>query len=138
MWIINLDDYREIFSDFFFNLNQICSLILPRYFRWHKITNIEIFLAQEKRYFLRYEKVHDYEQAYNLYSEKQEKEPENFELALGRLRCLEALGEWDGLMETCKFWWNGDHVQEKQRYECRTAMARVTTLAAWAGIMLTH
>lgn len=41
-----------------------------------------------------YEKLHDWEKALDAYDRKQEQSPNDFELSLGRMRCLEALAEW--------------------------------------------
>ena len=41
-----------------------------------------------------YEKLHDWEQALEAYNKKMIQNPEEINLALGRMRCLEALGEW--------------------------------------------
>lgn len=51
----------------------------------------------EQRWF---EKVHDWEQALRLYNVQLEKTPENFEVALGKMRCMEALGEWCVISKT--------------------------------------
>ena len=65
----------------------LCVAGLLEYARKHNSSEMHL----EERWF---EKVHDWEQAYLLYNAKLEKKPENFELALGKMRCMEALGEW--------------------------------------------
>ena len=41
-----------------------------------------------------YEKLHDWDQALDVYEKKMMTNPEKIELAMGKMRCLEALGEW--------------------------------------------
>lgn len=41
-----------------------------------------------------YEKLHEWEKALNAYERQQEKNPDDSTFLLGRMRCLEALGEW--------------------------------------------
>ncbi|VDP09821.1 unnamed protein product [Soboliphyme baturini] len=41
-----------------------------------------------------YEKLHDWEKALDAYERKQEMNANDMELTLGRMRCLEALGDW--------------------------------------------
>lgn len=41
-----------------------------------------------------YEKLHDWNKALDAYERKQEQNPTDFDLTLGRMRCLEALAEW--------------------------------------------
>ena len=41
-----------------------------------------------------YEKLHDWEQALEAYNKNLLQKPEDLNLSLGRMRCLEALGEW--------------------------------------------
>lgn len=46
-----------------------------------------------------YEKLHDWDRALENYERKQEQNPENFDLCLGRMRCLEKLGQWSDKFE---------------------------------------
>ncbi len=41
-----------------------------------------------------YEKLHDWDNALAAYEKKQDSNQDDFDLTLGRMRCLEALGEW--------------------------------------------
>ena len=41
-----------------------------------------------------YEKLHEWEKALNAYERQQEKSPDDTNFLYGRMRCLEALGEW--------------------------------------------
>ena len=43
-----------------------------------------------------YEKLHDWENALRAYEKKYEQDPDDTDLLLGRMRCMEALGEWYG------------------------------------------
>jgi phosphatidylinositol kinase/protein kinase (PI-3 family) len=48
-----------------------------------------------------YEKLQDWTEALRAYEKKQETNKEDVELMLGRMRCLESLGEWGQLHEVC-------------------------------------
>ena len=41
-----------------------------------------------------FEKLHDWEHALEAYEMKHEEDPNDDDLLLGRMRCLEALGKW--------------------------------------------
>jgi FKBP12-rapamycin complex-associated protein len=41
-----------------------------------------------------YEKLHNWEKALHSYQERLEDNSEDVDLALGQMRCMEALGEW--------------------------------------------
>ncbi len=41
-----------------------------------------------------YEKLHDWDNALRCYETQYELDPDQGDLLLGRMRCLEALGEW--------------------------------------------
>lgn len=41
-----------------------------------------------------YESLHDWDAAYKLYQNKYYLHPEDVNLTLGRMRCLQAMGEW--------------------------------------------
>ena len=41
-----------------------------------------------------YESLHDWDAAYKLYQNKSYLHPEDVDLTLGRMRCLQAMGEW--------------------------------------------
>ncbi|ALC39457.1 Tor, partial [Drosophila busckii] len=69
-----------------------------------------------------YEKLHNWEEAlrqYNLVDSR------DLETRLGRLRCLEALGEWSELSGECKQEWSGLSL------EARTRASPLAAVAAW-------
>ncbi|KAK3104575.1 hypothetical protein FSP39_005244 [Pinctada imbricata] len=72
-----------------------------------------------------YEKLHEWNKALQAYEIKQEKNPDDVNLTLGRMRCLEALAEW-GLLHgiACDKWSTCSD-------EDRTRMARMAAAAAW-------
>ncbi|XP_075136061.1 serine/threonine-protein kinase mTOR isoform X5 [Leptodactylus fuscus] len=72
-----------------------------------------------------YEKLHEWEDALAAYDKKIEVNKEDSELVLGRMRCLEALGEWGQLhTQCCENWTN---VSE----DAQAKMARMAAAAAW-------
>lgn len=72
-----------------------------------------------------YEKLHEWNKALEAYEKKQEEKPEDFNLTLGRMRCLEALAEWGHLHQiACEKWGTSSD-------ENRTDMARMAASAAW-------
>ncbi|XP_053547426.1 serine/threonine-protein kinase mTOR isoform X7 [Bombina bombina] len=72
-----------------------------------------------------YEKLHEWEDALVAYDKKLEVNKDDSELILGRMRCLEALGEWGQLhQQCCENWTN---VNE----DARAKMARMAAAAAW-------
>ena len=52
-----------------------------------------------------YEKLGRWEDAKAVYEEKQRREPTNKALVLGRMRCMYALSEWEGLSNLCRDAW---------------------------------
>uniref|UniRef100_UPI00358FB62C serine/threonine-protein kinase mTOR-like n=1 Tax=Myxine glutinosa TaxID=7769 RepID=UPI00358FB62C len=72
-----------------------------------------------------YEKLHDWDDALAAYERKMEVARDDPELMLGRMRCLEALGEWGQLHQICCDKWTlvGEETQAK--------MARMAAAAAW-------
>ncbi|XP_065891468.1 serine/threonine-protein kinase mTOR-like isoform X2 [Dysidea avara] len=74
-----------------------------------------------------YESLHDWEAALRAYETKQyQKSGSDVNLTLGKMRCLEALGEWGKLYDlSCDSWGN---VPEE---DIRQKMARMATSAAW-------
>lgn len=71
-----------------------------------------------------YEKLHEWEDALVAYEKKIEVNKDDPELVLGRMRCLEALGEWGKLHQCCENWTN---VTE----DACAKMARMAAAAAW-------
>ncbi|KAJ7306353.1 hypothetical protein JRQ81_009696, partial [Phrynocephalus forsythii] len=72
-----------------------------------------------------YEKLHEWEDALLAYDKKMDTNKDDPELMLGRMRCLEALGEWGQLHQQCCEKWTlvNDETQAK--------MARMAAAAAW-------
>ena len=72
-----------------------------------------------------YEKLHEWENALQAYQKKLEADPEDIEHTLGKMRCLEALGEWGELHKVaCRKW---PDVSDDTRKD----MARMAAAAAW-------
>ncbi|XP_064642053.1 serine/threonine-protein kinase mTOR-like isoform X1 [Lineus longissimus] len=72
-----------------------------------------------------YEKLHEWTDALAAYERKQETNPDDMNLSLGRMRCLEALGEWGQLNSLSVEKW--PTVSD----EMRQTMARMAAAAAW-------
>ncbi|CAM4714382.1 unnamed protein product [Leuciscus chuanchicus] len=72
-----------------------------------------------------YEKLHEWEDALVAYDKKIDMNKDDPELILGRMRCLEALGEWGQLHQQCCEEWT--LVSE----ETQAKMARMAAAAAW-------
>ncbi|KAG8142392.1 hypothetical protein E2320_006314 [Naja naja] len=72
-----------------------------------------------------YEKLHEWEDALVAYDKKMDTNKDDPEFMLGRMRCLEALGEWGQLHQQCCEKWTlvNDETQAK--------MARMAAAAAW-------
>ncbi|XP_071144772.1 serine/threonine-protein kinase mTOR-like isoform X1 [Mytilus edulis] len=73
-----------------------------------------------------YEKLHEWNKALAAYESKlKEKNPDETNLTLGRMRCLEALAEWGQLHQiACEKWPTCSDLE-------RTNMARMASAAAW-------
>nr|QHX41461.1 serine/threonine-protein kinase mTOR [Halisarca dujardinii] len=72
-----------------------------------------------------YESLHDWEQAHRAYEKKQYVRPDDRSLKLGRMRCLDALGEWEKLYKlSFEYWETADD-------EIKRSMARMSAAAAW-------
>ncbi|KAI5755082.1 hypothetical protein M8J77_013919 [Diaphorina citri] len=72
-----------------------------------------------------YEKLQRWDKALASYEEKLSKDENNEELALGKMRCLEALGEWEQLSAAADYHW------EKLGDGARKRMARTAAAGAW-------
>ncbi|KAJ2945763.1 hypothetical protein O0L34_g605 [Tuta absoluta] len=72
-----------------------------------------------------YEKLHNWEQALDLYNKKLEVEPQDDESRLGQMRCLEAMGEWRKLYNNTTDQW--DSMGE----EIRKKAAKIGAAASW-------
>ncbi len=73
-----------------------------------------------------YEKLNDWEKALEVYKQKSAQAPKDTDLILKKMRCLEALGEWDQVHEVAEEHWDGMSLEVKNR------MARMATAAAWS------
>jgi FKBP12-rapamycin complex-associated protein len=72
-----------------------------------------------------YESLNDWEAALQLYQTKQYQKPEDIRIALGRMRCLNALGEWNRLYDiSLEMWPLGDD-------DTRQQMSVMATASAW-------
>ncbi|XP_071946239.1 serine/threonine-protein kinase mTOR-like [Antedon mediterranea] len=72
-----------------------------------------------------YEKLHQWENALAECEKKQQQNLDDMELMLGRMRCLEALGEWGQLHDIACAKWSEVSDDYRQR------MARMAAAAAW-------
>lgn len=72
-----------------------------------------------------YEKLHNWEKALEAYTEKLTDNPHDIELALGQMRCMEALGDWEELQKVAHAHWSqvGDVGRER--------MSRMASAASW-------
>ena len=62
-----------------------------------------------------YERLHDWEKALESYVVKQASSPDDFELTIGQMRCLEALAEWGNLEEVARSQWNKASDKDKNK-----------------------
>jgi FKBP12-rapamycin complex-associated protein len=72
-----------------------------------------------------YETLQRWDEALAAYERKQKEEPHSFDIALGRMRCLNALGEWSSLSNLVQETWSEAFDQQKK------AMAPLAAAAAW-------
>ncbi|XP_045522064.1 serine/threonine-protein kinase mTOR-like [Pieris brassicae] len=72
-----------------------------------------------------YEKLHNWDEALDLYSKKLEIEPEDNESKLGMMRCLEAMGEWRKLYSVTVEQW--DNLEE----DMQKKTAKIAAAASW-------
>eukprot|EP00794_Sanderia_malayensis_P007416 gene7416-8236_t len=88
----------------------------------YAMKNAKIDLKVQQRW---YEKLHDWENALGAYENKSKLDPNDSDLLLGRMRCLEALGDWGDLHKVaCDTW---PSVSDDTRQQ----MARMAAAAAW-------
>jgi len=71
-----------------------------------------------------FEKLQRWEEALKAYQEKEATEPNSFEITMGKMRCLHALGEWDILSQLA---------QDKWRHAGRDIQRLIAPLAAAAA-----
>ncbi|GAA93365.1 uncharacterized protein L969DRAFT_91224 [Mixia osmundae IAM 14324] len=72
-----------------------------------------------------YEKLERWEDALAAYERKQQDEPDNIEIVLGRMRCLHALGEWESLSHLAQENWSSATL------DVRRKIAPLAAAAAW-------
>ncbi|KAF2644919.1 ARM repeat-containing protein [Massarina eburnea CBS 473.64] len=72
-----------------------------------------------------FEKLQRWEEALTSYQRRERDEPDSFEITMGKMRCLHALGEWDLLSSLSKEKW----ANASQEY--RKAIAPLAAAAAW-------
>lgn len=72
-----------------------------------------------------YEKLHNWEQALDLYNKKLEVEPQDNTSRLGQMRCLEAMGEWKKLYNTTIDNW--DNFSE----DLKVKSAKIAAASSW-------
>jgi FKBP12-rapamycin complex-associated protein len=72
-----------------------------------------------------FEKLQKWEEALDSYQKRERDEPDSFEITMGKMRCLHALGEWDLLSSLSKEKW----ANASQEY--RKHIAPLAATAAW-------
>jgi FKBP12-rapamycin complex-associated protein len=72
-----------------------------------------------------FEKLQKWEEALNSYQKREKEEPGSFEITMGKMRCLHALGEWDLLSTLSKEKW------ATASGEYRKMIAPLAATAAW-------
>ncbi|KPI99852.1 Target of rapamycin [Papilio xuthus] len=72
-----------------------------------------------------YEKLHNWEQALDLYDKKLEVEPQDAESRLGMMRCLEAMGEWRKVYNITNDQW------DTMSDDFKTKSAKIAAAASW-------
>ncbi|KAF2086756.1 FAT-domain-containing protein [Saccharata proteae CBS 121410] len=72
-----------------------------------------------------FEKLEKWEEALKSYQRRERDEPDSFEITMGKMKCLHALGEWDVLSTLAQDKW----VHASQ--ECRRTIAPLAAAAAW-------
>ncbi|XP_075980092.1 serine/threonine-protein kinase mTor-like isoform X2 [Anticarsia gemmatalis] len=72
-----------------------------------------------------YEKLHNWDQALDLYNKKLETEPQDDDSRLGMMRCLEALGEWRKLYNITSEQW------DKMSEDIKKKSAKMAAAASW-------
>nr|WBK62802.1 target of rapamycin [Sogatella furcifera] len=72
-----------------------------------------------------YEKLHNWEKALHAYEERLAENPNDIEITLGQMRCMEALGEWGQLHQLADKHWQCVSEGGRER------MSRMASAAAW-------
>ena len=72
-----------------------------------------------------YEKLERWDEALAAYQRREKFEPQSFEVTMGKMRCLHALGEWDDLSNLAEQKWNLASIDHKR------SLAPLAAAAAW-------
>ncbi|KAK5939777.1 phosphatidylinositol kinase- protein kinase tor1 [Knufia obscura] len=72
-----------------------------------------------------FERLQRWEEALAAYQKRERIEPENFEIVMGKMRCLHALGEWRMLSEIAQEHWNNASQDNRRN------MSALAAAAAW-------
>ncbi|KAF2843628.1 phosphatidylinositol 3-kinase tor2 [Patellaria atrata CBS 101060] len=72
-----------------------------------------------------FEKLSKWEDALQSYQRREKEEPDSFDVTMGKMRCLHALGEWDVLSSLAQDKWNHAPIEYKK------AIAPLAAAAAW-------
>ena len=72
-----------------------------------------------------FEKLERWEEALQAYERREKDDPTSFEITMGKMRCLHALGEWDLLSNMAEIKWNLASIEHKR------AIAPLAAAAAW-------
>ncbi|GBE86637.1 Serine/threonine-protein kinase tor2 [Sparassis crispa] len=73
-----------------------------------------------------YERLGRWQEALKTYEEKAQEDPDSLNIAIGRMKCLHALGEWDELAQRVEENW------AKASHEDRREIAPMAAAAAWS------
>ncbi|EXJ69012.1 FKBP12-rapamycin complex-associated protein [Cladophialophora psammophila CBS 110553] len=72
-----------------------------------------------------FEKLQRWEEALAAYQKREKIEPDNFDVIMGKMRCLHALGEWKMLSEIAQEHWNSASTENRKN------MSALAAAAAW-------
>lgn len=72
-----------------------------------------------------FEKLERWDEALQAYQRREKEDPKSFEITMGKMRCLHALGEWDLLSNLAEEKWNLASIDHKR------AIAPLAAAAAW-------
>ena len=72
-----------------------------------------------------FEKLQRWEEALSAYQKREKDDPENFDIIMGKMRCLHALGEWKILSEIAQEHWNSASTENRKN------MSALAAAAAW-------
>lgn len=72
-----------------------------------------------------FEKLERWDEALQAYRRREKEDPQSFEITMGKMRCLHALGEWDSLSSLAEEKWGLASIEHKR------AIAPLAAAAAW-------